>query len=249
MEDQWELYGYPSRIIINNGPQFTSREFESQDKDIHHYTTTVYYPQEYGLIEVLNKSIKHGVQTFGGNEGFFDKLGKLFKSYRLTPDSSGSKRADVFLGRETRPEWAPTGNAQQDASAIKRCVTRVMLDSLQTPWGGGEQRPWTSWSLYNQGDFVFVKMPWVHKGLSPWKRPFTVTKVLGSYIFLLSDGEVWNSRNIKRVPPAQSGHEEFLDDDGPLRRLQQPQDAVAEPVKPVQRSTCNRNQTNFYGRS
>ncbi len=82
------------------------------DKDIHHYTTPVYHPQENGLVEVFNKFIKHGVQTFGGDKGFFNKLGKLLKSYRLTPGSSGSKPADVFLGRETRPDWAPNRDRQ-----------------------------------------------------------------------------------------------------------------------------------------
>ncbi len=29
---------------------------------------------------------------------------------------------------------------------------------------------------------------------------FTITKILGSYTFLLNDGQVWSSRNIKRAP-------------------------------------------------
>ncbi|MCP3662792.1 MAG: hypothetical protein GY696_09885, partial [Gammaproteobacteria bacterium] len=41
----------------------------------------------------------------------------------------------------------------------------------------------------------------------------------------------------------------ILDDDGPPRRLRQPQDAAAEPVKPVRRSTRIQKQTKFCGRS
>ncbi len=120
MEDQWELYGYPSGIVMDNGPRFTSGEFESYllDKDIHHYTTPVYHPQENGLVEVFNKFIKHGVQTFGGDKRFFDKLGNLLKSYRITPDSSGSKPTDVFLETEMRPEWAP--NRDRPARRVSR---------------------------------------------------------------------------------------------------------------------------------
>ncbi len=46
--------GFPDVLVTNNGTQFVSREFTDylRKRNIHHYTTTVYTPQENGLVEV-----------------------------------------------------------------------------------------------------------------------------------------------------------------------------------------------------
>ncbi len=64
-------YWSPDAAVTDNGPQFISRGFRGilKSRDILHYTTSVYHPDENGLVEVFNKTFKHGVQTFGDTMG------------------------------------------------------------------------------------------------------------------------------------------------------------------------------------
>ncbi len=151
-----------------------------------------------------------------------------------------------------------TGIAHQDASAVTNLVARSEADSLQTPL---EKQ--LSWSLYNQGDQVFVKIPWILTGHSSWEGPFSVTKVLGSHTFLLSDGQVWSSRYIRSAPPAPPGHDEVRIELPDIhsraasghrpgtrtRGIRSPHTEASELLWTILTSNRIRKPTNLYGRS
>ncbi len=58
-------YGLPDMNITDNGPQFVSHQFETflAQRDILHIKTAIYTPQENGLVEAFNKSLKYTVQA------------------------------------------------------------------------------------------------------------------------------------------------------------------------------------------
>ncbi len=152
---------------------------------IHHYTTSVYHPEENGLFEVFSRTLKHGVQTFGDTPWEVG-LKQLLKSYRQTPSSyDGKSPVEKFLQRPIRPDWAP------NTSRPKRRIHQGATDE-RTPVDAFIAKPWSSWSLYKVGDLVLVKVPWVPKGNPPWKGPFKVERALGSFSFRLEGGRVWN---------------------------------------------------------
>ncbi len=59
--------------------------------------------------------------------------------------------------------------------------------------------------LYRPGDLILVRTGPVPKGMSPYKGPLKVEKVLGHYTFWLSNGQCWSARRMKHwyePPPA-----------------------------------------------
>ncbi|MCP3661671.1 MAG: transposase family protein [Gammaproteobacteria bacterium] len=67
LKEIWGRNGNPDAMVSDNGTQFVSKEFTRflDGKDIHHYTTSVYNPQENGLVESFNRYLKYGVQAMG----------------------------------------------------------------------------------------------------------------------------------------------------------------------------------------
>ncbi|MCP3661044.1 MAG: transposase family protein [Gammaproteobacteria bacterium] len=61
LSEVFSRYGNPDDLSSDNGPQFTSREFEEflTTRNIRHIKSAVYNPRENGLVEVLNRSVKY----------------------------------------------------------------------------------------------------------------------------------------------------------------------------------------------
>ncbi len=52
--------------------------------------------------------------------------------------------------------------------------------------------------LFRPGEQVLIKAGLVPKGTSPYRGPYTIVRVLGRYTFILSDGQCWSARHMKR---------------------------------------------------
>ncbi len=65
MNKIFTTWGYPEEIVTDNGPQFTSYEFDTYLKQngIRHQKISVYHPQSNGLVERANRSIKGSIQA------------------------------------------------------------------------------------------------------------------------------------------------------------------------------------------
>ncbi len=187
----------------------------------HHYTTPVYHPEENGLVEVFNRTLKHGVQAFG-NLPWMKGLGNLLKSYRLCPGTDGRSPAEIFFGRTLRTDWTPNR---------KKPSRRTRSEALSSP-GTAPAPVWTSWSRYQAGDLVLSKSPWSPKGTSPWKGPKKVIKVLGAYSFLLDDKQIWHANQLKKWVRDSLAPEQWIEQDSAL----QPQ-AAPTPLRRSTRST------------
>ncbi|MCP3663224.1 MAG: hypothetical protein GY696_12135 [Gammaproteobacteria bacterium] len=85
-----------------------------------------------------------------------------------------------------------------------------------------------------------MKFPWVPKGSPPWKGPLKVQRVLGSFTFLLRDGQVWHASKIKKWTTTALGHEQV-----PERAEAQRQDAVPpednQPPAPVAQAATTKD--------
>ena len=90
----------PTAVITDNGPQFDSQDIKefAQAYDFQHTTTSLYYPQAYGLPERMVKSVKklleHSVDPY-----------KALLSYRATPlPWCGYSPAELLMGIKIRTD-------------------------------------------------------------------------------------------------------------------------------------------------
>ena len=103
LKEIFARYGNPAILLTDNGRQFISDEFEAflHERDILHWKTAVYNPQQNGKVESFNRYLKHGIQTFNSSrKDFATGLQELLFSFRATSASpNGKSPAEIFLGR------------------------------------------------------------------------------------------------------------------------------------------------------
>ena len=205
LADIFSQNGNPEGLVSDNGPQFTSAEFEHflKERDIHHYLIPVYAAQENGLVESFNRYLKYGTQTFDADGiRWKDGLRELVGSYRVTPlKDHGKSPAELHFNSPVRPSHEP------NRARPTRRVFKPRRGRVETETGEAQiKERFFPGSIYKKGNMVLVRLPHVPKGRSPYSAPLKVEKVLGNRTFLLSDGQVWNSRNLKpfRTKPVET---------------------------------------------
>ena len=96
----FQLFGYPSVIRSDGGPQFRS-EFDNfcASKNITHELTSPYNPQSNGLAENAVKQAKHLlIKSLENKENFQEAL----SFYRNVPNASGYSPAELLFGRRQK---------------------------------------------------------------------------------------------------------------------------------------------------
>ena len=102
-------YGLPNQLVSDNGPQFTSDEFQVflKSNGIKHSRTAPYHPATNGaaerFVQTLKKSIKVGR---GDRRSSQHKLASFLLTYRSTPHSvTGVAPCQLFLNRQIKTIW------------------------------------------------------------------------------------------------------------------------------------------------
>ena len=98
-------HGLPVTIVSDNGPPFSSTDFEKFVKanGIIHRRVPPYHPSSNGLAENMVKSLKQALSKASTSESIETKIAKFLASYRNTPHSiTGRTPAKVLLGRSPR---------------------------------------------------------------------------------------------------------------------------------------------------
>nr|XP_054766781.1 uncharacterized protein K02A2.6-like [Lytechinus pictus] len=124
-------WGLPESITTDNGPQFTSEQFEEflAINGIQHRLTTRYNPQSNGGVERFNRVIKESLKANLADGMTFDKaIQTLLRTYRSTPHSlTGRTPAELMLGRNLRmpfnilkPPVSEPASTQAEAREIER---------------------------------------------------------------------------------------------------------------------------------
>ena len=98
--------GIPSRVVTDNGPQFTSSEFQQfmDLNGIKHIKTTPDHPSCNGLAERFVQSFKQVMRASKNHsETISKKLAKLLLAYRSTPHQTQNETPSMsFMGRELK---------------------------------------------------------------------------------------------------------------------------------------------------
>ena len=92
--------------MTDNGPSFVSREFEEylEKNNIKHTLSSVYTPQQNGLVERFNGYLKTHVQAFiADEEPWLEGIQHLLRHFRATPPTPhGLSPCELLFGRQMR---------------------------------------------------------------------------------------------------------------------------------------------------
>ena len=98
--------GLPEQLVSDNGPQFTSEEFQLflKKNGVKHTTSAPYHPATNGLAERFVQTFKQSLTSMKEDPGSTQaKLSKFLMKYRNTPHSTtGETPATLFMGRNLR---------------------------------------------------------------------------------------------------------------------------------------------------
>ena len=153
-------YGYPRKIISDNGPPFKSKEIKdyfSKHAIIHHRITP-YWPQANGEIERFMKPMMKVIQSaYKEQNDWKNALQEFLFSYCVTPHSSAQiSPANLMYSRRipyTLPDIPNEINSKSMQSTLQRNDSLAKQKWLDyTP---GKRRP--KESSLNVGDRVLVK--------------------------------------------------------------------------------------------
>nr|XP_037276037.1 uncharacterized protein K02A2.6-like [Rhipicephalus microplus] len=92
--------GYPEAIVSDNGPQFTSKEFDNflQEQEIRLSHSSVYYPQANGQIERFNHTFKTYLQLARLEQRpLRTAVRDYLAAYRCTPHATTGVAPAVLL--------------------------------------------------------------------------------------------------------------------------------------------------------
>ena len=98
-------YGYPEQLVSDNGPQFSSLDFNNflQANGIRHITSAPWHPASNGLAERFVQTFKNAMTAMRGENSLQANLDKFLLMYRNTPHSVTNECPSVlFIGRKTR---------------------------------------------------------------------------------------------------------------------------------------------------
>ena len=138
-------FGVPKQIVSDNGPQFTSEQFQAfvRNNGIQHKTSVPWHPATNGLAERFVQSFKLAMKSAASDSGsLHQKIGNFLLAYRNSPHSTTNESpAKLFLGRSIR------SRLDLVKPCVKDAVQKKQFDSLTD-----SKRP-----QFDVGDNVMVR--------------------------------------------------------------------------------------------
>ena len=170
-------HGLPRKVVTDNGPSFTSEEFQSfmSANGITHITTAPYHPSSNGLAERAVQTFKRGLKCTTG-DSIQERLSKFLFTYRITPHTTtGISPAELLMGRRPRSRFDRLFPDMQKHVQQKQNKQAVHHDNSKS------LRKFAVGDLVYTRDFSTPAVTWT---------PGSVVKVTGplSYHIELADG-------------------------------------------------------------
>jgi hypothetical protein len=170
-------HGIPHKIVTDNGPSFTSSEFQQFMKvnGIAHIKSAPYHPSTNGLAERAVQTFKQGVAKIAGDT-IQERISKFLFKYRISPHATtGVAPSELLNGRRLRcrlDNWHPDISQRVDNRQRQQKLDHDTSAPLR---------------VFSTGDLVYAEN---FTGSPPKWWPGTVTAVTGpvSYCVELQSG-------------------------------------------------------------
>lgn len=152
-------YGLPETLVSDNGPQFTSHEFDTfmKSNGVQHIRSAPFHPSTNGLAERFVQTFKQSLKRSTGTASIQHRLDAFLLMYRNTPHSTTKECPSMlFMHRKLRSRLdllKPSVTAEVEKAQEKQCAYRGMHAKARSfkagdpvlvrDYGGGEKK-WTS---------------------------------------------------------------------------------------------------------
>ncbi len=243
LSDLFWHHGLPDNIISDNGPQFTSHEFESflSSHGIRHNRTAVYNPPANGACERFNKVLKEGLSVACAEAAqFLPALKRILANYRSLPHTTtGESPAKLWYGREMRMPLDCLYSCTSSTLCSSAAPTSDSVVAKRVRFAQDKSKEYTDRVRHAKapsfvaGDYIRTLRPFrAHKLDAKWSQPKKVVSV-HNFTLTLDDGKKWNVRKCIRcdVPDDDTFTVEF-DDTSPALSVPPSAPAVPVPVPP-----------------
>ena len=177
------IWGCPTYLLSDNGPQFSSKEFQSRCREfgIEKIYSMPYHPQGNGVVESFHQFLTRAVAAYVGQTSwpFVDIVASVLLAYRSTPHpSTGESPYRLMTGMDlTLPhfqQWAEYSFEAMDTYRRFNLLAQVRKDCLDYTLRKAAKHQPTSTNklncMLNGGDLVVC-----------WLSPNEVSKLLSRF--------------------------------------------------------------------
>ena len=134
LREIFSRFGYPREIVSDNGPQFTSREFEefTTEFGIRHFMGAPYHPKTNGLAERMVQTIKKQLTKNRHIPlSLKAKLNRILLAYRNTPHQvTETSPAEMLLKRPIPSQWDLLRPSLKDMQARKQPIPDFQVEGV-----------------------------------------------------------------------------------------------------------------------
>ena len=134
--------GVPQQLVSDNGPQFTSEEFQAfmKSNGIHHFRSAPFHPATNGQAERFVQTFKQSMKAMKSESASLNKkIANFLLMYRNTPHATTNETpAKMFLGRNLRsrldlmkPDIKGTVQQKQMKKALEKRTPIRLFDNGQ----------------------------------------------------------------------------------------------------------------------
>ena len=162
-------HGIPEQLVSDNGPAFTSSEFESfmEEYGIDHVKTAPYHPSSNGLAERAVQTFKSSMKKLTGDVQ--NRLFTVLFHYRITPQTTtGLSPAELLMGRKL----------QNQLDLLHPDIARKVTERQQK-WSTTGRAP--TCRKFKIGDRLYARN---YRGTPQW-IPVTVVEITGPVSYLV----------------------------------------------------------------
>ena len=237
-KSQFSRHGIPDTLISDNGPQFSSHEFQQfvERYQIDHHTSSPYHPQSNGMAEKAVQTVKR-LMTKARHDGNDPYLALL--EYRNTPwsDTLGSP-AQRLMGRRTKT-LLPVSSALLKPETIEPNTVQEELQKQRSKQKLYYDRNAKLLKGLAKGDSVMMMTK-----DGKWKSAEVISinqTAPRSYNIVTTQGQQYrrNRKDLRKLPGGTSigtNVDDFLDDDPHVAKLTETTTGNcdnSEPVPPI----------------
>jgi hypothetical protein len=210
MDSSFCRLGYPQRLVTDNGPPFSSKEFGNYTKKngIEHRMGAPYHPSSNGLAENMVRSVKKSLQRMRAEKiPLKSKVNKFLLHYRNTPHTTtGVSPASGMFGRQLRGRMQLLRPVPRQPKPTAELMCRE----------------------FQPGQAVLARD--YRKGAPKWHKA-TIDKRLGTLLYSVKAGDVTAKRHVDQLLPLRGGSVEDDEWSIPDVEQQQQQGPVPPPAQ------------------